>query len=166
VLVVIAAMSTVAGAACNRSNSEQPPDSPGKNATLVNPRITMVRGCLTGSGDQFVLTNLEQGAPGPTGADRSSAAEPVATTDSYRLVGMNDQLRGFVGQRVEVTGDSQPEQIVDLVSATPAHAPATGGTVGTSGKDAKVSTASRARVAIHEMRVSSVSPLGDKCPGN
>jgi hypothetical protein len=164
-LVGITAFAMLAGAGCNREktqtldNSSKPADS-----NLVNPKITIARGCLTGDGGQFVLTNLDQAAPAPGAEKPGSAAEPVAATESYRLVGMDDRLRSFVGQRVEVTGDSQPEGVVDLVSATPAAAPSNG-TTGTSGSDAKVSTASRARVEIHELRVNSVSPLGDKCPG-
>jgi hypothetical protein len=73
---------------------------------------------------------------------------------------MDDRLKGFVGQRVEVTGDSVPARVVDLVGSTPANPPA--GTPGTTG-DGKVSTVSRARVEIHELHVGSVNPLGEKC---
>ena len=164
-LVGITAVAMLAGGGCNRQKT-QTLDNPSKSAesNLVNPKITIARGCLTGDGGQFVLTNLDQAAPPPSAQKSESTGEPVAATESYRLVGMDDRLRSFVGQRVEVTGDSQPDGVVDLVSATPAAAPANG-TTGTSGNDAKVSTASRARVEIHELRVKSVNPLGDKCPG-
>jgi hypothetical protein len=164
-LVGISAVAMLAGAGCSREKTTTFDDS-SKTAgsNLVNPKITIARGCLTGDGGQFVLTNLDQAAPPPAVNKPESASEPLATTESYRLVGMDDRLRSFVGQRVEVTGDSQPEGVVDLVSATPAAAPSSG-TTGTAGSDAKVSTASRARVEIHELRVNSVSPLGDKCPG-
>lgn len=147
-----------AGAGCNRPKS----DSTGKigsNSTLANPKITIARGCLTGSGDQFVLTSLDYAAP--ASSTGQPVADTLASTDSYRLVGMSDQLKGLVGQRIEVTGDSAPAQVVDLVSATPS-----GNAVGTAGADAKVSTASRARVEIYDLNVSSVHPLGDKCPGS
>jgi hypothetical protein len=165
VLVGITASIMIAGASCNREKA-QTPDNSSKPADthLVNPKITIARGCLTGDGGRFVLTNLDHAAPAPGTEKSESTAEPIAATESYRLVGMDDRLRNFVGQRVEVTGDSQPEGVVDLVSATPAAAPGNG-TTGTSGSDAKVSTASRARVEIHELRVNSVNPLGDKCPG-
>jgi hypothetical protein len=164
VLVVIAA-GTIAGAACNRT--ERLDDSTAKSNVnkLANPKISIARGCVTGTEGQFVLTNLEHAAPSPGGATAEPASEPVSATESYKLVGMDDRLKGLVGQRVEVTGDSQPEQVVDLVSATPASAP-NNGAAGTSGSDAKVSTASRARVEIHEFHVTSVNPLGDKCPGS
>ena len=166
VLVSVAAVGILAGAGCNRAKTEALDGSAKTaNSNLVNPRITIARGCLTGDGGQFVLTNLDHAAPTPGAQKPESAAEPIATTESYRLVGMDDRLRGLVGQRVEVTGDSQPEGVVDLVSATPAAAPKAGAT-GTSGSDAKVSTASRARVEIHDLHVSSVTPLGDKCLGS
>jgi hypothetical protein len=162
-IVGIVAVAMLAGAGCSR---EKTFDDSSKTADrhLVNPKITIARGCLTGDGGQFVLTNLDQGAPAAGAQKPESTSEPLAATESYRLVGMDDRLRSFSGQRVEVTGDSQPEQVVDLVSATPAAAP-NSGAAGTSGSGAKVSTASRARVEIHELRVSSVTPLGDKCPG-
>jgi hypothetical protein len=164
-LVGITAVAMLAGAGCSREKTTTFDDS-SKTAgsKLVNPKITIARGCLTGDGGQFVLTNLDQAAPASSAEKPESAGEPLATTESYRLVGMDDRLRSFVGQRVEVTGDSQPEGVVDLVSATPAAAP-NSGTTGTSGSDAKVSTASHARVEIHELRVNSVIPLGDKCLG-
>jgi hypothetical protein len=164
-LVGLTAVAIVAGAGCNREKTQTPADS-SKTAksNLVNPKITIARGCLTGDAGQFVLTNLDQAAPSAATDKGLSAGEPVAATESYRLVGMDDRLRSFVGQRVEVTGDSQPEGVVDLVSATPAAAP-TNQPAATSGSDAKVSTATRARVEIHELRVNSVSPLGDKCLG-
>ena len=164
-LVGISAVAILAGAGCSREKTKTFDDS-SKTAesNLVNPKITIARGCLTGDGGQFVLTNLDQAAPAPGAQKPEPSTEPIAATESYRLVGMDDRLRSFVGQRVEVTGDSQPEGVVDLVSATPAAAPNNGST-GTSGSEPKVSTASRARVEIHELRVHSVNPLGDKCPG-
>jgi hypothetical protein len=164
----------IGGAACDRSKSEPPASGKIGDNKLVNPRTTMVRGCLTGSSDQFVLTSLERSATGANNTDRQPApAESVAATASYRLVGMSDQLKGLVGQRVEVSGDSEPDQVVDLVSATPANPPVSqpgnapsGGAVGTAGNDPKVSTASRARVEIHDLRVQSVTALGEKCAGS
>ena len=159
----------IAGAACSRPKSEPAAGGQIGDNKLVNPKITMVRGCLTGNVDQFVLTSLERTAPAGNNTDRQPApSESVAATESYRLIGMSDQLKGLVGQRVEVSGDSEPEQVVDMVSATPANPPAsapTGGAVGTTGDQPKVSTASRARVEIHDLRVQSVTALGDKCAG-
>jgi hypothetical protein len=162
-LVGITAAAMLAGAGCSRDKTKTVDDSSKPaDSNLVNPKTTIARGCLTGDGGQFVLTNLDQAAPGAEKPELAS--EPVAATESYRLLGMDDRLRSFVGQRVEVTGDSQPEGVVDFVSATPAAAPNNGST-GTSGSEPKVSTASRARVEIHELRVHSVNPLGDKCLG-
>jgi hypothetical protein len=104
-------------------------------------------------------------APAPGTGKPEPAGEPIATTESYRVLGMDARLTSLVGQRVEVTGDSQPEGVVDLVGAAPATA-AGREAAGTSSSDARVSTASRATVEIHELRVNSVSPLGDKCPGS
>ena len=163
-LPIIAAVIAIGAAGCNRNNTDQPANSMGNSASrkLVNPKITMVRGCLTGTDGQFVLTDLAAAAATPNGAAQPPA-ESIATTDSYRLIGKDDELRGFVGQRIEVTGDSTPDQVVDLVGATPANAPAS--TSGTSSGDGKVSTSSRAKIEVHELRVSSVNPLGDRCAG-
>jgi hypothetical protein len=155
VFVVLGAVA-FAGLGCNRQKSDST-EKIGSNSTLANPKITIARGCLTGSGDQFVLTSLDYAAP--ASSTGQPVADTLASTDSYRLVGMTDQLKGLVGQRIEVTGDSAPAQVVDLVSATPS-----GNAVGTAGADPKVSTASRARVEIYDLNVSSVHPLGDKCP--
>ena len=164
-LVGITTVAMLAGVGCSREKTRTLNDSSKTaDSNLVNPKITIARGCLTGDGSQFVLTNLDQAAPAPGAEKTASSSEPLAATESYQLIGMDDRLRSFVGQRVEVTGDSQPEGVVDLVSATPAGAPNSAAT-GTSGSDAKVSTATRARVEIHELRVHSVNPLGDKCPG-
>ena len=175
--VVVVALTTIGAAGCTRSNSDpsNSSDKIGSNRT-ANPKITIARGCLTGTDNQFVLTSLEHGAPDSTAANRQPGGQPISTTESYRLVGMDDRLRGLVGQRVEVTGDSAPDQVVDMVSATPSNAPASaqsnqaanpqsGAAVGTAGNEPKVSTASRAKIEIHDLRVSSVTPLGDKCAG-
>jgi len=151
VLVVIASIGTIATAGCNRSKQADSTGTAVNGNKLVNPKITMVRGCLTGSGDRFVLTNLENAASPANGGANQPAAEPVAPTESYRLVGQDDQLKNLVGQRVQVTGDSTPEQVVDMVSATPSNPPA-GNAVGTAGNEGKVSTASRARIEIHDLR--------------
>ena len=176
--VVVVALTTIGAGGCTRSKSDttNSSDNIGSNSSLANPKITIARGCLTGTDNQFVLTSLEHGAPASTAADRQPAGEPISATESYRLVGMDDRLRGLVGQRVEITGDSAPDQVVDMVSATPSNAPANppsnppanpqnGAAVGTAGNEPKVSTASRARIEIHDLRVSSVTPLGDKCGG-
>jgi len=162
-LVFVGVVAALFGAVgCSRSKSDST-EKIGSNPNLANPKITIARGCLTGSGDQFVLTSLDHSAPASNAGQAS--AETLASTESYRLVGMTDQLKGLVGQRVEVTGDSAPDQVVDMVSATPANPPA-GNAVGTSGADAKVSTASRARIEIHDLKVGSVHTLGDKCAGS
>jgi hypothetical protein len=174
--VVVVALTTIGAAGCTRSKSDTSNSSDKVGSRrLANPKITIARGCLTGTDNQFVLTSLEHGAPDSTAADRQPAGEPISATESYRLVGMDDRLRGLVGQRVEVTGDSAPDQVVDMVSATPSNAPTNppsstqpadpqgGAAVGTAGNEPKVSTASRARIEIHDLRVSSVTPLGDKC---
>jgi hypothetical protein len=60
-----------AGAGCNRAKTETLGDSTAKTVNnLVNPKITIARGCLTGDGGQFVLTNLDQAAPA-SGAEQS-----------------------------------------------------------------------------------------------
>lgn len=157
------------GVGCNRPTTEKSADvvKDPSASNVPNAKIATVRGCLTGSNGQFVLTSLEHGATDQQVAEKTgqpSTAEPVPTTESYRLIGMDEKLGPLVGQRVSVSGIAAPEQVVDMVSATPANPPTTpGGTAGTTGTEGKVETASRARVEIHDLRVSSVTPLGDKC---
>jgi hypothetical protein len=109
-------------------------------------------GCLTATGDRFVLTALEGGGR--------------AETEMYQLVGSVENLRPHVGREVQVTGVAEPAQVADIrersASATPT------GTSGTQTKDGtqpQVQTEAQTRLETRRMRVSSVTATGDDCAG-
>jgi hypothetical protein len=142
------------------------------------PAPVDVSGCITASGDQYVLTSLENAAaaPGVTrnengAADRNAASNAGAaaqpTTETYQLVGGNaDDLRKYVGRQVRVTGEADPARVAEVREATPAT-PA----IGTSGQPqdnangaAKVTTEEKTRFEMRKLRVSSVTGAGGECP--
>src|SRR5688572_16919089 len=87
-------------------------------------------GCLTASGNSYVLTSLEPG-------DRPA-------TELYQLVGDAAELQEHVGREVLVTGEADPARIAQVRETGPA-APV--GTAGSSGDaDAKVRTESQVRI--------------------
>lgn len=104
-------------------------------------------GCLTASGDRFVLTALESGG--------------IAETEMYQLVGQEAALRPHVGREVTITGDAEPAQIAELRESTAAPAPV--GTSGEAGVEPQVSTQAQTRLETREMRVVTVTPTGDEC---
>ena len=57
-------------------------------------------GCVTATGDRFVLTSLESGE--------------MPATELYQLVGTNDELRQHVGREVLVTGEAQPAAVAEV----------------------------------------------------
>jgi hypothetical protein len=105
-------------------------------------------GCLTSSGDRFVLTALETGGS-------------TAETELYQLVGSDDELRKHVGREVRVTGMAEPAQVATVRESS---APAPTGTSGEAGSGAQVRTESQTRLETRRMRVSSVNATGDGCP--
>jgi len=105
-------------------------------------------GCLTATGDRFVLTSLESGE------------RPA--TELYQLVGMSDELRENVGREVLVTGEAQPAGIAEVRETTPATPVATSGV--SEGGPPQVRTESQVRLETREMRVLTVTPTGDDCP--
>jgi hypothetical protein len=101
-------------------------------------------GCVTSSGNRYVLTSLDSG-------DRPA-------TELYELIGADD-LQRHVGREVLVTGEAEAAGIAEVRetgSATP---------VGTTGSDAaaQVRTESRVRLETRKLRVVSVTPTGDEC---
>jgi len=154
--------------ACNRAErADRDDDSPLEPAPTVlgdrnpvRPSPVTVEGCLTASGDRFVLTQLTHDA----------AAEPGASqpgTEAYRLVGMEDELRPHVGKRVRITGEAEPEQVVDVRQSSP---PADANPAGTAGSprtpqrpEAEVETTETARIEINDLQVRSVSATSEAC---
>ena len=138
------AIVALTAAACNKpgegrlESSARVGDEPGA------PRVLSAEGCLTQSGDRFVLTELK--------------AED-ATAEAYRLVGMDDDLRAHVGKRITVAGESEPEQVVDVRQSTetPGNQP-----TGTAG-NAQVTTTEQTRIEVHDLRVRTITPSDAPC---
>jgi hypothetical protein len=138
------AIVALTAAACNKpgegrlESNARVGDEPGA------PRVLSAEGCLTNSGDRFVLTELK--------------AED-ATAEAYRLVGMDDELRPHIGKRITVAGESEPEQVVDVRQSTetPGSQPA-----GTSG-NAQVTTTEQTRIEVHDLRVRTITPSDAPC---
>jgi hypothetical protein len=110
-------------------------------------------GCLTASGDRFVLTALEAGGN--------------SSTELYQLIGNTDELRQHVGREVRVTGDAEPSQVAELrdsaVSA-PAGTAGSGDNSAPADRDAQVRTETSTRLETRQLRVATVMPTGDDCP--
>jgi hypothetical protein len=104
-----------------------------------------VDGCLTASGDRFMLASL----------DKDSSKTMV-----YQLVNADDQLRNLVGKQVRVTGEAQATQSAETREVTP---PAPAATAGKSGPAPTVSTVEDTKLDVHKMTVASVTPTGDTC---
>ena len=110
-------------------------------------------GCLTSSGDRFVLAALEKGG--------------TTETELYQLVGQEDELRKHVGKSVRVTGDAEPAQVAELRESS-GPVPTTGGSTQAPGQpqpkpEAQVQTQSQTRLETRTMRVVTVMPTGDDC---
>ena len=135
-----------------RAALEEPATVQDRDSTAPARTMT-VDGCLTAAGDRFVLTQLDKGVNG---------AE--AETETYRLVGMEAQLRPLVGQHVEVSGTAEAEQVVDIRESSPPAATPGEQPRGTSGAEPQVSTVQSTQVAVSDLRVSSVRARGDQCP--
>jgi len=104
-----------------------------------------VIGCLSASGNRFVLSHIDK--------DDSK-------TVAYQLVNADDKLTSLVGREVRVTGEAQPEQKAETRTVTP---PAPAATSGKSETDAKVTTVEETKLDMQKLAVASVSPTGDAC---
>jgi hypothetical protein len=106
-------------------------------------------GCLTQSGDQFVLTDLER-------------REGGAATETFQLIGNEKQLRELVGQQVRVSGQAEPADVAVMKESTPPPSePAPAGTTG--GSDPKVSSETETRVEARRLTVSAIEATGSSC---
>jgi hypothetical protein len=104
-----------------------------------------VSGCLSASGDRYVLSHVDK---------------DDAKTIAYQLVNADDQLRPLVGREVRVTGEAQPTQKAETRAITPPQAAATSGK---SEPDAKVTTVEETKLDLQKLVVTSASPTGDAC---
>ncbi len=136
-------------------------------AETKTPLVTVLEdGCVTASGDQFILTDLEPGEA-QEGLQHQPGAAPRPTTEAYLLIGDNERLRTLVGRRARVVGEADPAQVAEIRELTPmvrASAETTEaiGTAGGNGEP-RVSTAQEIRLEIHRLRVTSANLTGDSC---
>lgn len=133
--------------ACNQTKSEEGTleSRPEVGEEDGRPSVITASGCVTASGDRFVLTDLK-------------GQDGRALTETYRLVGDDEDIRPHVGQMVQVTGASEPEQIVDVRQST--------GSVATSGGAPEVATTATTRIEITDLTVRSIAPTGNPCPAD
>ena len=115
---------------------------------------------MTGSGNEFILTDLE---------DRADAPGPRTVTDAYLLVGAEGALRSQVGRRVTVTGEEDPKQVVDIRVERPMVRVGSDAVVrarGTAGsRDPRIETGHQLRLEVSRLNVMSVEPRGEWCTG-
>lgn len=137
------------GACGRRDNAEPEKRNIVDLATHPVPRgaagAVQVDGCLSASGDKFMLASL----------DKDSSKTTV-----YQLMNADDQLRNLVGRQVRVTGEAQQTQSAEVREVTP---PAPTATTGQSNAAPKVSTVEDTKLDVHKMTVASITPTGDSC---
>ena len=148
VLLSILAIAASA-AACGQANRD--PDEQRSETEVV--------GCLTSSGDRFVLTSLERSDTGTT------IAAPA--TESYVLKGKDDELRPHVGKQVRVSGMSDTPSVAIAREASPAAPAGSQQPAGTAGQQpgggAQVRTEEQTRLEIAELTVREVQDTGRPC---
>jgi hypothetical protein len=145
----VAALAALVTTGCDRARVDHPA-----------PQVLRIDGCLTGSGDDLVLTRL---------SDADSAGGQA--TEMYRVVGAEAELRPHVGQQVRIVGEADPADVSIVRKSQPATAPAapagTGAdaarTTGGDDVDARVATMQKLRLEETELRVKTVTPLNRPC---
>jgi len=169
--------------------AEREPEVTGRGEGGRSTTVTET-GCLTAEGDRFVLTALQGGAAGGqagnTGAAAGNTGTPAGdqtrpnqggaattanaqpTTESYQLIGEEEQLRPLVGRQVRVSGEADPPKVAEVRESTPPTA-ATGAT-GTTGQaepakpgEPQVATTTETRLEVTQLRVQSITATGEAC---
>lgn len=142
--------------ATDEAKGNVPPNGAANNPLLnsdTRPQPMTVTGCLTSSGDRFVLTAL----------DNNSA---TATTETYELRGaQNAELAKYVNREVRVAGEADAPRVAD-VRELPSASVGTSGTASGNapqGAEPTVKTQEATRFAVRHLTVSSVTPTGDNC---
>jgi hypothetical protein len=154
--VAVLSLGLVAG--CNRGRVDNEQNN--ETATLatkppsgtIGTEPVSIVGCLTGSGDRYVLTRLE---PDATGA-----------TETFQLVNADEKLRSLVGHQVRVVGVAEPIHVAESRELTPAQPAGTSGPEppkSTGQPSATVSSQETTKIAVHTLRVSSVEPMSSEC---
>ena len=136
------------------------------------PMAITQTGCLTAQGDRFVLTALESAAAPDAAKPEAGSASPTAsaqpTTESYQLIGNDDELRPLVGKQVRVSGEADPPKVAEVRESTPPSAAS--GATGTAGQaepakpgEPKVATSTETRLEVTQLRVQSIAATGEAC---
>lgn len=146
------ALLVAACAACGSKGEEVPPlDTNSVTPPQATALPERVQGCVrAGEADgTFVLT--------------ASSLDTRLAAATYQLEGMPDELRPYVGQRVEVAGTIVSEQTAQSrgLPMTAADAPA-----GTSGQAPTPTVQSKTTLEIKRLQVASVTPVSGECGGS
>jgi len=148
VLMSMCISAVLLSSACGRRDNAQDNKSILDLATQKAPAGSVapvsVEGCLSASGDKFMLASF----------DKDSSKTIV-----YQLTNADDQLRNLVGKEVRVTGEAQQTQSAETREVTPPAPTATTGQAA----EPKVSTVEDTKLDVHKMTVASVAPTGDMC---
>lgn len=141
-----AGLAITMAAGCERSRGEAELETTARVGDEDGaPTLITAEGCLTSSNDRFVLTELKR---------------DEASSEAYRLVGRDEDLRAHVGKRVQISGETEPEQVVDLRQSTePGSTPA----AGTSGSNPQVGTTATTRIEVHDLRVRTIAATDEPC---
>ena len=147
----VVALCVAATMACGRGNGDEAElDASGNDADITTAAPILETGCLTASGDRFVLTALEK-----------SDAAGGPQTELYQLIGEDDELRPHVGKAVRISGEAEPARVAEVRETSPASPAGTSGTA--QQNQPKVQTESQTRLETRVLRVRSVTPTGDDC---
>jgi hypothetical protein len=151
------------GVACGGSpEAERTETAVDDDFDLAESATVSETGCLTASGDRYVLTALEP-----------SGAVGTAATELYRLLGEDEELRQLVGREVRVTGLAEPAEVAQVVETGPPAPAATSGSgsaqrSATTGQaqegEPTVQTEAETRIETRQLRVATVTPTGTDCP--
>jgi hypothetical protein len=136
----------------------------GGSAAVPETLVTEV-GCVTGSGNEFILTDLDEAGPG----------RPRPMTEAFLLSGSDREVKAQVGRRVRATGEADPAKVVNvrvlqpMVRVRPKNASgpvdrasATNPEFGKTGEP-KVEVGQQLRLEVRRLQVRSVEPTGDEC---
>jgi len=144
----------LSSACSRRDTSQEEPKNIVELATHPAPAGSItpvtVTGCLSASGNRFVLAQFDKEA---------------SKTVAYQLINADDQLRNLVGKEVRVSGEAQPTQVAETREVSPPT-----DVSGTSGKaeapkgaEPTVTTVTDTKLDMQKMTVASVTATGDAC---
>jgi hypothetical protein len=114
-------------------------------------------GCLTASGSEFILTDLEPAGTrdAQPGSERTRASSP--TTEAYLLNGPVDELAPLAGRRVRVAGEAGPPERTVIRILQPLRF------VDSEADQAQVGVQQIVRLDVNELLVRSISAVEGEC---